>query len=47
MKKRLCLIYNFAPHYREAIFRLINAEYACDWFLAPVTRISRVWTYPY
>lgn len=32
MNKRLCLIYNFAPHYREAIFRLINAEYACDWF---------------
>lgn len=29
---KLCMIYNFAPHYREAIFRLIDAEYDCDWF---------------
>ncbi len=29
---KLCLIYNTAPHYREAIFRKIDAEYDCDWF---------------
>jgi len=26
------MIYNFAPHYREAIFRLIDREYDCEWF---------------
>lgn len=30
--KRLCLLYNFAPHYREAIFRMIDSEYDCDWY---------------
>lgn len=29
---KLCLIYNTAPHYREAIFRLIDETYDCDWF---------------
>lgn len=32
MNSRLCLIYNFAPKYREGIFRLIDEEYACDWY---------------
>lgn len=32
MEKKLCLIYNFAPHYRESIYRLIDQEYNCDWF---------------
>ena len=32
MKKKLCLIYNTAPRYREAIFRAIDAEYDCDWY---------------
>lgn len=31
--KKLCLIYNTAPHYREAIFRAIDNEYNCEWFL--------------
>lgn len=31
-KKKLCLIYNFAPQYREGIFRLIDREYDCDWY---------------
>lgn len=31
-KKKLCLIYNFAPRYREGIFRLIDREYDCDWY---------------
>ena len=29
---RLCLIYNTAPRYREAIFRAIDAEYDCSWY---------------
>lgn len=32
MMKKLCLIFNSAPHYREAIFSAIDAEYECDWF---------------
>lgn len=32
MTKKLCLIYNTAPHYREAVFRMIDAEYDCDWY---------------
>ena len=32
MGKKLCLIYNTAPHYREAVFRAIDAEYDCDWY---------------
>ena len=31
-KKELCLIYNFAPRYRERIYRLIDEEYDCEWF---------------
>ncbi len=30
--KKLCLIYNTAPRYREAVFRMIDAEYDCDWY---------------
>ena len=29
---KLCLVYNFAPKYREGIFRLIDKEYSCDWY---------------
>lgn len=29
---KLCIIYNTAPRYREAIFRLIDNEYDCDWY---------------
>lgn len=32
MNKKLCLIYNTAPRYRESIFRAIDKEYDCDWF---------------
>lgn len=24
--------FNSAPHYREAVFSAIDAEYECDWF---------------
>ena len=35
------MIYNVAPHYREAIFRLIDAEYDCDWYFGDhVTNIK-------
>lgn len=30
--QKLCLIYNTAPRYREAVFRMIDAEYDCDWY---------------
>ena len=29
---KLCIIYNTAPRYREAIFQLIDKEYDCDWY---------------
>lgn len=29
---KLCIIYNTAPRYREAIFRAIDEEYDCDWY---------------
>lgn len=29
---KLCIIYNFAPKYREGIFQLIDQEYDCDWY---------------
>lgn len=32
MKTKLCLIYNFAQHYRTSIFRLIDQEYDCEFF---------------
>lgn len=32
---KLCIIYNTAPRYREAIFRAIDAEYDCDWYFGP------------
>lgn len=30
--QKLCLIFNTAPRYREAVFRAIDAEYECDWY---------------
>lgn len=32
MANKLCLIYNFAQHYRSEIFQAIDAEYDCDFF---------------
>lgn len=29
---KLCIVYNMAPRYREAIFREIDREFDCDWF---------------
>lgn len=29
---KLCLVYNTAPHYREAVFTALDKEYDCDWF---------------
>ena len=31
--KKLCLIYNTVPIYREAVSRAINAEYNYEWYL--------------
>lgn len=30
MKKKVCLIYNFAQHYRTSIFTLLDRNYDCD-----------------
>lgn len=32
MIKKLCVIYNTAPRYREAIFKAIDEEYDCEWY---------------
>jgi len=29
---KLCLIYNYAPHYRTGIFKLIDNEFDCAWY---------------
>lgn len=29
---KLCMIYNTAPRYREAIFRAIDSSWNCDWY---------------
>lgn len=35
IKGKLCLIFNAAPKYREAIYSLIDEEYDCDWYFGP------------
>ena len=46
MSKKLCLIYNTAPRYREAIFRAIDEEYDCDWYFGHTkTDIKEMDTY--
>ena len=32
INKKLCLIYNTAPRYREAIYQAIDNEYDSDWY---------------
>ena len=32
---KLCLIFNSAPRYREAIFKAIDQDYDCDWYFGP------------
>lgn len=34
MKKKICLIFNQASHYREAIYCAIDNEYDCDWYFS-------------
>lgn len=29
---KVCIIYNFAQHYRESIYKLIDKEWDCKWF---------------
>lgn len=33
---KLCLIYNVAPKYREAIYCAIDREYDCDWYFGTI-----------
>lgn len=30
--KKICIIYNFAQHYRASIFKLLDKEYNCDYY---------------
>lgn len=48
------MIYNTAPHYREAVFRAIDSEYDCDWYFGysindikemDTTLLKHVWKY--
>ena len=32
MKEKICCIFTTAPHYRSAIYQLIDETYSCDWF---------------
>lgn len=34
---KVCIIYNFAPHYRESIFQLMDREWDCEWFFGENT----------
>ena len=34
MSRKLCLIFNQASHYREAIYCAIDKEYDCDWYFS-------------
>lgn len=36
-KNKLCIIYNTAPRYREAIFQAIDTEWDCDWYFGHTT----------
>ena len=29
---KLCILYNFAQHYRSEIFQLLDKEYDCDFY---------------
>lgn len=31
--KKLCVILNLAPHYRKAIYKAIDEEFNCDWYV--------------
>lgn len=37
MNSKLCIIYDTAPHYREAIFKSIDMEYDCIWLFGKTT----------
>ncbi len=34
-KLKLCVIYNGAAHYRAGIFRKLDEEFDCEWFIGP------------
>ncbi len=34
MKKKLCVIFSVASHYRESIYREIDKVYDCDWYFS-------------
>lgn len=36
-KDKLCIVHNTASRHREDIFRVINAEYDCDWYFGHTT----------
>ena len=32
MENKICCILNYAPHYRQAIYRLMDNELECDFY---------------
>lgn len=39
--KKVCLVFNDASRYREAIYQYIDREYDCEWyFMKPITDIK-------
>lgn len=37
MSKEICFVFNFAPHYREEVFHLINETFNCDFYFGDRT----------
>jgi len=44
--KRICLIYNFAQHYRGAIFSLLSKELEIDFYFGDKMQDVKKWTIP-
>jgi len=40
MRNTLCCIFNYAPHYRQAIYKLMDKELKCNFFFGDNVRVS-------
>ena len=40
LKERLCCIFNYAPHYRESIFKMMDEEMDCDFYFGDYIRTN-------
>ena len=32
MKNKICCVFNFAPHYRNSIYKFMDKELGCDFY---------------